>query len=223
MFARIEVGAAPRPAGGRPAVNLVLLVDTSGSMEGKAIADARTASLALLDTMSPEGSPRGRHVRLEGRGAASVDAARRRGSPRGTDEDRRDEGARHDRHGGGLRRALDQAEFAVEKDGVNRIVLLGDGVPNDDAQINGLVAGGDDARHLDHHDGSRRRLRRDVDGPHRGAVRRQVQLRRGLREGDVLLQRGGDALHRVVAKSAWLELRPGPGVRIKSVIGRRAA
>src|SRR5687768_10557779 len=48
LAARIMVTSAPRSSSARPAVNLVLLVDTSGSMEGKAITDARAASLALL-------------------------------------------------------------------------------------------------------------------------------------------------------------------------------
>ena len=40
MVARIGLAAKKRSATQRPPVNLVLLVDTSGSMEGKAIADA---------------------------------------------------------------------------------------------------------------------------------------------------------------------------------------
>jgi Ca-activated chloride channel family protein len=34
-------------------VNLALVVDTSGSMEGEMIEDAKKASLALLDSLSP--------------------------------------------------------------------------------------------------------------------------------------------------------------------------
>src|SRR5947209_16181389 len=46
LTARIGLSAKRRSATARPPVNLGLLVDTSGSMEGRAIEDARAASLA---------------------------------------------------------------------------------------------------------------------------------------------------------------------------------
>ena len=51
MVARIGLATRTRSATARPPVNLALLVDTSGSMEGKAIADARAASLALVASL----------------------------------------------------------------------------------------------------------------------------------------------------------------------------
>lgn len=54
MVARIGLSARTRSATQRPTVNLALLVDTSGSMEGRAIADARAASLALIASLAPD-------------------------------------------------------------------------------------------------------------------------------------------------------------------------
>src|SRR5436190_10201284 len=51
MAVRIRVTAGDAPAGGRPPLNLVLLLDTSGSMEGKAIDALRTSARDLVDKM----------------------------------------------------------------------------------------------------------------------------------------------------------------------------
>ncbi len=47
-----DAGGAERVA--RPAVDLVVVLDRSGSMNGRKIRDARQAVLALIDTLSPE-------------------------------------------------------------------------------------------------------------------------------------------------------------------------
>ena len=51
--AGIGVAARARSVSKRPPVNLALLVDTSRSMEGKSIDDARAASLALVHRSRP--------------------------------------------------------------------------------------------------------------------------------------------------------------------------
>src|SRR3954468_11625750 len=52
VLVRLRLGARARREAKRSPVNLGLLIDTSGSMEGDAIRDARAASLALLDSLA---------------------------------------------------------------------------------------------------------------------------------------------------------------------------
>jgi Ca-activated chloride channel family protein len=50
-IARVRIAPEPRPERERPAVNLALVVDSSGSMEGRAIEDAKKASMQLVDAL----------------------------------------------------------------------------------------------------------------------------------------------------------------------------
>jgi Ca-activated chloride channel family protein len=50
---RIALDAKDLPRPPRPGLNVALCIDTSGSMEGKAIDDARKAALAFVDALKP--------------------------------------------------------------------------------------------------------------------------------------------------------------------------
>jgi Ca-activated chloride channel homolog len=223
LVARIGVTALARNATKRPPVNLALLIDTSSSMEGRPIEDARKASLALLDSLRPEDQLavmvfhstsevllpattlrdadlkdiRSKIGRLEARGTTDMAS--------------------------GLRLALDSVAQSFRADGVNRIVLLGDGVPNDAGPIAPCVA----------------------DAASRGISITALGLGNDYDEslmGRIAQQSGGRffyvddsakvasffaeevvRIERVVARSAVLELRPGPGVSVDGVVGRSSS
>src|SRR5271169_2877781 len=54
LTVRVALGVSAIERSGRPPANLALVVDTSGSMEGKPIEDARAAAVALVDSLSPK-------------------------------------------------------------------------------------------------------------------------------------------------------------------------
>ena len=218
--ARIAFSTKHRESAARPPVNLALLVDTSGSMDGKAIADARKASLALLDSLSPK--DRLSVVVFNSKVEVLL--------PSTTIEDcnlkelrtklstMKAEGTTD--MADGLNAAVAEVSGHLAADGVNRILLLGDGVPNDDTGILSTVE---------------------------QAARQGISVTAlGLGEDydETLMARiaqksGGKytfvadsskvpsffaeevtRLHKVVARNAVLEIHPGPGVTVQNVVGR---
>lgn len=130
IVARIRLGAALPKHVARPPVNVALVVDTSSSMEGEAIDDARRAVVAMLERLEE-----GDRVAVVGFSSVSevllpsteIDAkslrlARERVSrmtARGTTD-----------LAGGLEAGIAQVMAGHDPRGVNRVVLLGDGVAN---------------------------------------------------------------------------------------------
>jgi Ca-activated chloride channel family protein len=53
LTVRLRVSAEQAKGLARPPLSLVLVVDTSGSMVGDPIADARTAALAMVEALAP--------------------------------------------------------------------------------------------------------------------------------------------------------------------------
>lgn len=140
LAVRIRVSAAKLPAGNRPPLNLALVLDTSGSMEGAAIDAEKRAAQQLVDKLTVR--DRVSLVVFHSTGevlvpATPVTAAARRELTKAIDgivaRGTTDLAA-------GLALGLQQAQAGRGDGSIDRVVLLGDGVANDPAPIPGLVA-----------------------------------------------------------------------------------
>lgn len=137
---RVRITARELPAAKRPPLDLGLVLDTSGSMEGASIEAVRASAAALVDKLrdgdriaivafhsrvdvlvpsiivSPATRPRLERAIAGIRAHGTTDLA------------------------GGLAAALAEVHQHQLAQGVNRIVLLSDGVPNTSAQLPSLIA-----------------------------------------------------------------------------------
>jgi Ca-activated chloride channel family protein len=220
LTARVGLSAKRRSATMRPPVNLALLVDTSGSMEGRAIDDARAASLALLASLAPEDRlavvvfHSKAEVLLPSTRVGEANMKELRAKIAAMKADGTTDMA------DGLKLAQAEVERNLDREGVNRIVLLGDGVPNDDTQVLAYVANA--AAHgisvtalglgNDYDETLMGRIAQTSGGRfHYVADSTKVQ---SFFAEEVV------RLHKVVARNAYVELKPGPGVTVRGVIGR---
>ena len=222
LVARIHLATAAIDPSVHPPINLALVIDTSGSMEGRPMDDARAASLVLLDSLRD--GDRLAVVSFDSHAevlfpSAELDPAHRA-------EARRRIGAMRARGttdmANGLRLGLEQVAAHLNTTGINRVVLLGDGVPNEAAGIENMAANA---------------------GQHGIAI---TSMGLGLEYNETLMgaiaQRSGGHFHyvedsaavatafrtevlrmeRVVARNATVTLSPGPDVQIEAVLGHEA-
>lgn len=203
----------------RPPINLALVVDASGSMDGEPITRAREACATLLDALKPDDAVSIVTFGSEARVVvpairiSTESRARAHEAVKGIKAEGTTDMA------SGLQVGLGQARTFFAQSGINRIVLLGDGVPNDPAAT---LSFADQARNQ------------------QIAV---TSLGLGIDFDPTLMtsiaQRSGGTYHfiedaakvakvfeqelskmqRVVVRRAYIEITPGPSVAVHGAIG----
>jgi Ca-activated chloride channel homolog len=215
----LQVQAPDLERRGRPRVNLALVLDTSHSMEGQALEDIKGASLALLDALQPGD----RLALIVFHSRTEVLAPSASVTPRSIAALRAEIG-RMKAWGttdleGGLAAGIEEVARHYDQAGINRVILLGDGAPNNAANIVPLAQAAGE----------------------RGVP--VTALGFGLEYDETLMaqiaQRSGGRFHfvehgaevasvfmdevlrleRTVAKNMMITITPGPGMVVTGVIG----
>lgn len=219
IFARVRVRGLPLANSKRPTLNIALVVDASGSMDGAGIEKAREACATMVDKLELEdvlsivtfgSQPKlifeATRVSPETRAMAKKAIAGI--TANGTTD-----------MAGGLRMGLDQVKLLLKPDGINRVVLVGDGAPNDPAAVLALA-------------GQAKAIRVPVTSLGLGPDFDETLM-------TSLAQQSGGSFHfvndasqvasvfqkeitrmeRLVARNAWVEITPGPGVTLDEAIG----
>ncbi len=219
VYARIRISTVARPARERGSVNIALAIDTSGSMEGEAIVAARRAALQMIDALKDgdrlavivfhtraevllsstelddevRAEVRQRIAAMEARGTTAM-------AP-------------------GLGAALDEVLAHFDAKGVNRVVLLGDGIPNDPARIESFARRAAESGvaittlglGLDYDEVLMGQIA-DLSGGRYRYIESAEKLAGFFREEL-------DRIDTVYGRHASAVLTPGPGVRIDAVVG----
>ncbi|MFO0708751.1 MAG: VWA domain-containing protein [Sandaracinus sp.] len=218
LVSRLRIVAGTAADARRPHINLALVVDTSGSMEGAAIAQAREASRALLDQL--RAGDRLAVVTFDSRTevllpSTEIDASRL--------DELRDRMNGMQARGttdlaGGLRLGLEEVVRHYDATGINRVVLLSDGVPNDASQVAALAQAAGE-RHIAitalglglEYDETLLAAIAQTSGGRFHFVEEPTAVASVFRD-EVL------RLERMVARSAVVEITPGPGVTLDGVV-----
>ncbi len=220
VLVRLRVRAGQVNRGVRAPLNLALVIDTSGSMEGEAIETAREASKNILgmlrdgDRISVISFHSFAETVFEStlvddadlaELGQKIDAMQARGT---TDL------------AGGMQLGLQQVAGHMNPDGINRVVLLGDGVPNDPSRVIPLAQQYGTANipiaaiglGLENDEILMGQIAQLSNG-HFEYVEEPARVAEVFR--DELLR-----MDQVVARGAGLTLQPGPGVEILEVLGQ---
>ncbi|HSQ64302.1 MAG TPA: VWA domain-containing protein [Polyangiaceae bacterium] len=223
LVVRFSVDANARQPVARPPLNVALCIDTSGSMEGKAIDDARKAALAFLDGLKPGD---GFSVVTFDQTARVVVPATRVGVAdmkkiRASIEQIQAQGTTAMTEG--LALAIQQVRGFYDASRVNRVVLVSDGVPNDAAQLRTLAT----QAAASNISVSTMGLGLDYDELLMGDLAQAGGGRFKYIDDSskiaTVLEQELSRISRVSARNASLLITPGPGVTIDSAVGLQMA
>ncbi len=219
-LARLRIGTRELQNAGHGPVNLALVVDTSGSMEGAAIRDARAASLALLDALSPGDQLAVVSFDSQARVLVPSTTISPRSLPAMRAQIETMQAVGTTDLAAGLRLGYTEVQRNFQQNGVNRIVLMSDGVPNDPAPVLPLA----DAAGRQGISITSLGLGQDYDETLMGAIAMHSGGRfHFVKEPAAVAAVFKDEvlrLHRVVAHNMILNLSPGPGVKVLGVVGQ---
>ncbi len=216
---RIQVRALDLPGAHRPKLNLALVLDTSGSMDGPTIEALRSSAQKVVSEMrdGDQVSLIAFHSRVDLLAPNTVlDPVSRRGvlaaiskiTARGTTD-----------LAAGLAAGLQQVQARRLPDGINRVVLLSDGVPNASATLPQLIASAHGAGigittlglGNDYDSTLLAQMARDTGGSFHY-----------LEDSDAVVEVFASELSRmstVVGRNLTLDLAPGPGVSFDQMPG----
>jgi len=137
VYARIRLTTLARPERARGPVNVALAMDTSGSMEGAPIEEARKAALQMIDSLKDGDrlAVIAFHTRTEVLLPSTELDSESRAKVRERVQGMQAQGTTD--MSGGLDAALSEVQAHFTAKGVNRVVLLGDGIPNNPSPIEG--------------------------------------------------------------------------------------
>lgn len=216
---RLRIAAPRRAEQSRPRANITLVIDTSSSMQGDAIAQARQAALTVVDdlrsgdvlsvvTFGSEATVVTPPTALGDDTRPKVRAAIETIEPLGTTD-----------LAGGLQMGLHLAQQMRADGEINRMVLLSDGVPNDEAPILGLAQAARNSAiavttlglGLEFHETLLGQIAANSGGRFH-FVEEPAQVAAVL-EREVL------SIDRIAAAGVGVTLTPGPGVSIGQVFG----
>ncbi len=219
VLARLHIDASAVRGAHRPPINLAVVIDTSGSMEGQPIGDARSATRALLsqlqegDRLAVIAFSSSSEVLLpstviDGHSMDTLGESIDRMVAQGTTDLR-----------GGLTAGLEEVVRHWDPNGVNRVVLLSDGVPNDASGIEAMAQAAGERQIAITVLG----LGVDYDETLLGAIAQRSGGRfHAVEDSSAVAEVFRDEvlrLVRTVARGAYVELSPGPGVTIVGVVG----